>query len=189
MKDDFMDLVEKRWSPRAFSHEELEKKTIMEIFDAGRKVASSYNEQPWSFMIAKKGDKAFERMFDCLGEFNQSWAGEAPYLGVVMAKKNFDKIGEENPHCAYDCGAFMAVASLKAFELDVFIHQMAGFSPKKVYQNFMVPDGYQAITMFVLGKHGEKEDLPEDLQKKESSHSSRKEVKDFLYNGEWGNSF
>lgn len=180
-----MRILNKRWSPRAFSDEKISKETLKEIFNAGKQVASSYNEQPWSVILTEKGSVAHEKLFKTLIEFNQSWVETAPYLGVVLSKKHFSDQDKENRHCFYDSGAFMAVATLRATTLDIFIHQMAGFSPGAVKTSFKIPDDYEAITMFALGKIGELEQLPKDLQEKEDPHSERQKAQDFLFFEEW----
>lgn len=179
-------ILEKRWSPRAFSDERIPRETLKEIFNTGKQVASSYNEQPWSVMLTEKDSVAYEKLYKTLIEFNQSWVETAPYLGVVLSKKHFSDQDKENKHCFYDTGAFMAVATLRATTLDIFIHQMAGFSPGAVKTSFKIPDDYEAITMFALGKIGEVNQLPKDLQEKEDPYSERKKADEFLFFDHWG---
>lgn len=183
-------LLEKRWSPRGFADHKIDQEVIASIFEAGQQAASSFNEQPWSVILTSRGSTGgYDRLFACLDEFNQSWVHFAPYLGVVVTKKHFSGNNKKNRHCEYDSGAFMALASLYAATQDVFIHQMAGFSPEKVKENFDLPEDHEPITMFVLGLLGDKEELPASLRKKEDPHSERKEVSEVLFENEWGKPF
>ncbi len=184
-----MEILDKRWSPRAFSDEPISEENILKIFDAGKQVASSYNEQPWAVILAKKNTQAYKKLYESLIDFNQSWVETAPYLGVVLAKQHFGDQDRENRHCFYDSGAFMAVSTLRATTLDIFVHQMAGFSPETVAENFDIPEDYKAITMFVFGKIGDTEQLPEKLQERESPESDRKKSDEFLFLDEWGKAF
>lgn len=177
----------KRWSRRSFAQEIPDMETIKIIFDSGRNVASSYNEQPWSFILASLEDPEFEKMLNCLTEFNRSWCTNAPYLGISLGKKHFKRNEKLNVHNKHDVGAFMAVASLRAVEMGLFIHQMAGFSKEKVRENFNIPEEYEVVTMFAIGKPGEKDNLPEDLREKENPDSERNEVSQFLFKGDFGN--
>lgn len=183
------ELIDRRWSRRSFSGEKVRDEDLLKIFEAGRQVASSYNEQPWCFIFAAKGDTHYQKLFDCLGEFNQTWCKTARYLAVALGRTRFAKNDKENRHCFHDVGAFLSVASLQATELGLFVHEMAGFSPDKVKENFDIPGVYEPITMFVLGKPGDMDQLPEDLRKKEDPDSPRKEVSEFLYGGEWGKAY
>lgn len=184
-----LDLLERRWSPRSFSDEKIPTETIVKIFDAGRTTMSSFNEQPWRVIFASKDDAHYDKLFDCLGEFNQQWVKTAPCLGVVLGKKHFTKNEKPNRHRFYDSGAFMAMSTLRATSLDLFVHQMAGFSTEKVMENLNVPEEFEPLTMFVMGKKAAPEQLPEDLQKQERKKSSRNEVDDFLFGQKWGVSY
>lgn len=43
--------------------------------EAARWAPSSYNEQPWRFLVAKREDREpFDRLFVCLNEGNREWA-------------------------------------------------------------------------------------------------------------------
>ncbi len=48
------ELLQRRWSPRAFSDKMVEPSKLQSLLEAARWAASSYNEQPWSFIIATK---------------------------------------------------------------------------------------------------------------------------------------
>jgi len=181
-----LELLESRWSPRSFSDEKIPIDTIVKIFDAGRTIMSSFNEQPWRVILASKGEVHYHKLYDCLVEFNQKWVKTAPYLGVVLAKKRFTKKDKPNRHRFYDSGAFMAISTLRAISLDLFVHQMAGFSTEKAIENLNVPADFEPVTMFVIGKKATPEQLPEDLRKQERKRSNRNQVDDFLFGDRWG---
>ncbi|WP_159522691.1 nitroreductase family protein [Sunxiuqinia indica] len=183
-EEHFLKLIQKRWSPRSFSDEKIPIESIQQIFEAGKTIMSSFNEQPWRIIFAFKDDPHYSKLFDCLGEFNQDWARTAPCLGVVVAKKHFTKKDKINRHRFYDSGAFMAAATLRATSMGLFAHQMAGFTPQKVVDHFDLPDEFEPITMFVIGKPTDPGQLPEDLRKQETKKSERKELDEFLYQ-EW----
>jgi nitroreductase len=44
------DLIRGRWSRRAFSNRTVEQDKLLILLEATRWGASSYNEQPWSFI-------------------------------------------------------------------------------------------------------------------------------------------
>lgn len=186
LENSLVHLLEKRWSPRAFSEEPLTAEEINGIFDSGRQVASSYNEQPWRFILTDRGSEAYTRLYSCLADLNQKWVDNAPHLGVVLAKEHFTHNDKENRHRFYDCGAFMAAASLRAAAKNIYVHQMAGFSTEKITEKFNFPDDFSPITMFVLGRLGDAEDLPEKLREKESPESDRNSVFTFLFSDKWG---
>ncbi|HMG74581.1 MAG TPA: nitroreductase family protein [Pyrinomonadaceae bacterium] len=182
-----IELLKRRWSPRAFSDQMVEPEKLLSLFEAARWAPSSFNEQPWSFVLATKQNPAeHARLLSCLVEGNQQWARQAPVLMVSVAKLNFDKTGKPNRHAFYDVG--MAVGNLmtQAMALDLFVHQMAGFSPEKVAELYKIPDEFEPVAAIAIGYGGEVEDLPESLRERELGPRSRKPIQEFVFEGRWG---
>ena len=76
-------LITHRWSPRIFEDRPVEPEKLRSLFEAARWAASSYNAQPWSFIVATKDDAAnYQRVLDTFVEFNQGWAKSAPVLAL-----------------------------------------------------------------------------------------------------------
>ncbi len=181
--------IDTRWSPRAFASETIDEKILQLFFDSGRHVASSYNEQPWFFIVARKEDPHYDRLFECLNEFNQSWAHLAPVLVAGFSKMHFGNNSKTNAHRKYDLGAFVTAGTLGILPEGYYVHQMAGFQPETLVEHFNVDREYEPTVMFVIGKPGDASKLPEELEKKETPESPRKAVSDFVFGGEWGSSY
>ncbi len=182
-KADVYELIKTRWSPRAFSEQLVGEEELETLFEAARWAASSYNEQPWRFIYAYKGDDHYDKLFDALVEFNQNWVKTAPVLAVVVSKKQFSHNGKQNRHYMYDAGQAVANLAIQATGQGLYIHQMAGFSPDKVKENLELPDEYEAVTMFTIGHVGEPERIPEDMQKGERAERSRKPLSEIVFRG------
>src|SRR5437016_7226146 len=181
------EILRRRWSPRAFSDRMVESEKLQSLFEAARWAPSSFNEQPWSFIVATKQNlEEHARLLSCLGEGNQQWARLAPVLMVSVAKLNFDKTGKPNRHAFHDVG--MAVGNLitQATALDLFVHQMAGFSPEKVTELYKIPDKFEPVAAIAIGYGGSLVDLPESLQERELVSRSRKPIPSFVFGGQWG---
>jgi hypothetical protein len=74
------------WSPYAFADRPVSEADLCSLFEAVRWAASSFNEQPWSYIVAtREVPGQFAQLLSCLVEFNQVWAQAAPVLalGVV----------------------------------------------------------------------------------------------------------
>ena len=182
-------LITERWSPRAFQDKEIEIATLFEIFNMARWSPSSYNEQPWRFLIGKKmeGD-TYRYLYKSLTDFNQSWASMAPVLILACAKKNFTQNGKPNPHYRYDLGQIAAHLSLKALDEGIYVHQMAGFDAEQCVEQFEIPKEYEPVTIIAMGYPGEAERLEEDLQEQEEEMSKRKSVESICFD-EWNSMF
>ena len=69
------ELIANRWSPCGFASRQVSREEICSLFEAARWSASSYNEQPWSYIVATQDDAAeFEKVLSCLVDGNQAWA-------------------------------------------------------------------------------------------------------------------
>jgi len=180
------DLIRGRWSPRAFSNRTVERDKLLVLLEASRWAASSYNEQPWSFIIATKDEPAeYASLLSCLIEFNQSWAQNAPVLMLSVAKLHFQEDGRENRHAFHDVGAASGNLITQAISLDLFAHQMAGFDVEKARSIFGIPEGWEPVAMMVIGYLGDPQTLPESLRAKELEPRTRKPLTDFVFMGKW----
>jgi nitroreductase len=172
-----------RWSSRAMSGEALEDKELMSLFEAAKWAPSSSNIQPWRFIYAKKDSEHWEKFFNTLVEFNQLWCKNASVLVCLIAKKTDDK-GDENRNALSDSGAAWENLALQGSLNNLVIHGMAGFDIKKAREVLEVPDDYEVVHMFAIGKPASPEVLPERMQKSESP-SSRKTISEIVFEGEF----
>lgn len=186
---DLHPLIAQRWSPRAFSDKPVTKENILKLFDAARWAASSFNEQPWRFLIGMKGDDSYNKILDTLVEFNQQWARNAPVLIISCGKKTFSKNGKPNRHYAYDTGQAMANLALQATADGLHIHQMAGFSREKVVELFSIPEDFEPLAACALGYLGDPSILDEKSQRSETSARSRKSLDEIVFSEEWEKRF
>ncbi len=175
------ELLEKRWSPRAFSEKSVAPKLLKRLFEAARWAPSSYNEQPWRFIAARKeNDEAFEKLSEVMNDFNRSWAADAPVLVLGLAKKIFDVDGRPNPHARHDLGQAIAHLTFEATRNDLYVHQMAGIHPDKARQLYDLDEDLDVCTMFAIGYRGEADSLDEKLQKQETTSRSRKSLENIV---------
>ena len=78
-------LILNRWSPRSMTGEELNDEDIMSLFEAARWAPSSFNNQPWRFIYAKRNTQHWDRFFNLLYEANQVWVKDAAVLVAVIS--------------------------------------------------------------------------------------------------------
>ena len=55
-----------RWSPRAMTGEPLKDNEIASLFEAGRWAPSTYNEQEWRFLYARRDTPHWQTFFELL---------------------------------------------------------------------------------------------------------------------------
>jgi nitroreductase len=179
-------VIHERWSPRSFAEREVSTETLGKVFEAARWAASSFNEQPWRFLVGRRGDSAYQKIFASLGEFNQKWARTAPVLILGVAKTKFSHNGAENRVAVYDLGAAAAYLVLQAAALGLAAHQMAGFDPEAARKSFGIPEEYAIGAVIALGYQGEPAALgDETLIERETAPRTRKPLGEIVF-GEWG---
>jgi nitroreductase len=182
------ELIAKRWSPRAFEPKPVPTEALRSVLEAARWAASSFNEQPWRFLVARREDsEEFERMLGCLMEGNQSWAKNAGVLILTVAKETFTRNDRPNRSAFHDVGLAAGNLSLQATDLGLRVHQMAGIEVDKIRKTYDVPEGFQPLTGIAIGYPGSVEQLPEPLRAPEIAPRQRNPQSEFVFSGTWNN--
>ena len=177
-------LILNRWSPRAMSGEAISGEDLMALFEAARWAPSSYNNQPWRFLYAKRDTSHWPLFFHLLVDFNQGWCDKAAVLGVILSEKIFEKTKKPSVTHALDTGAAWENLSLEGCARHLVVHGMQGFDYKQAKEVLNVPDTYEVLAMFAVGKRAPREALSEELQVKEAP-SGRKKVAEFAFEGKF----
>ena len=170
-----------RWSPRAFADRDVPAEDLKKVFEAARWAASSYNEQPWRFVVGRRGDSTYTKIMDALVPFNQSWAKSAPVLVLSVARRHFTHNGNLNLHAWHDTGAAMANFAVQATALGLRTHSMAGFDHDKAKAAFEIPDDFDTVAVTALGYQGDPETLPQEMRSGEQQPRERKDLKELVY--------
>lgn len=161
-----------RWSPRAFTTDEIPEAALFAILEAARWAPSSYNSQPWRFVYARRGTPHWEALLGLLNEFNQSWAKAASALVIIVSKPTLALPGkaEEIPSHShsFDSGAAWAHLALQATRLGYQAHGMVGFDIARAASELNVPAGYRVEAAVAIGTPGDKSLLPDALQAREA---------------------
>jgi nitroreductase len=180
-------LLAARWSPYAFADRPVKKEDLLSLFEAARLAPSSYNEQPWSYLLATRDDPTqFAKLLSCLVEGNQAWAKAAPVLAVGCTSLNFSRNGKPNAAALHDLGLASANLVLEATARGLAVHQMIGILPDRVRELYKVPEGVQPLTGLAIGYAGDPAALPEPLRDRDAARRPRKPVKSFVFGGAWG---
>jgi nitroreductase len=174
-------IIKDRWSPVAFSERMVEESKIEKLFEAARWAPSSFNAQPWKFIVGKQGDENYSKLFQLIGERNRGWAKTAPLLVLVVAETIFEGRSTLNRFAAYDTG--MAVSNLlaQATEEGLFVHQMGGYDHLQAIQVFDLKESDEAMAMMAIGYKGDPALLGEEYVLREKNPRLRKPIEDFVF--------
>lgn len=156
---------------------------LRKIVKSARLSPSSFNDQPWAFIICDKttNPDAYDKAFSTLVEFNQGWAKDASVLIVSVASVNSAKDNSFNRWAEYDTGAATYGMMLQATSLGLMAHQMGGFDAAKMTEVFNIPEGFTPMSVMAVGYAAETNEKP---AKKE-----RKPLGENFFNGSWGTAY
>ncbi|MBP1858766.1 nitroreductase family protein [Rhizobium herbae] len=175
-----------RWSPRAFTGEIISETELLTILEAGRWAPSAYNSQPWRFAYALRGTEQWDKIFPILNEFNQGWAKTASALVVFISKTHFAAPGTTEEKLSYshsfDTGAAWGAIAHQAHLLGFQAHGMTGIHFDKATEILGIPDGYRVEAAAAIGRLGDKAQLPDYLQARETP-SPRRPLSEIAFNG------
>jgi|APCry1669188970_1035186.scaffolds.fasta_scaffold09353_3 nitroreductase len=152
-------LIANRWSPRSFDAvAEISDTDIAAILEAGRWSPSTNNQQPWRFIVARRGDSHFENLTKNFAGFNAAWAPSASALVLVAAVTTNDD-GSARPFALYDAGLASAFMTMEANHRGIAVHPIAGYDREQVKAEYSLPDNYLQTAILVLGTQAPAERL------------------------------
>ena len=148
--------------------------------------ASSYNEQPWSYIVATKAEpEEFQRLLSCLVEGNQGWAKAVPVLAIGCTSLNFARDGKPNAAAVHDLGLASGSLVLEATARGISVHQMIGILPDRARALYQIPAGIQPLTAVAIGYVGDSNALPETYRPRDLAGRTRKPLSEFVFSGQW----
>ena len=175
-------LILNRWSPRSLdSDEQISTDDLTAILEAARLAPSAFNEQPWRYIVGKRGDETFAKILAGLGEFNQKWARNASALLLVCGTKQRTN-GDPHPSFQYDLGLSVSQGTFEAHHRGYVTHQMTGFNHDVMCQTFDLTT-LEPVVVVAIGRQGDVEQLPEAMVEREKAKPVRKELSEIIIKG------
>lgn len=180
-------LLSQRRSPRAFDPRPLDAETVAPLFEAARWAPSSYNEQPWSFLVAlRQQDDAWQEALECLVPSNRQWARHGSLLIFTLAKATFRHNDKPNAHAFHDVGLAIAQLTVQATACGLMVHQMGGIDREAVRRTYAVPEGWDPVTGVVVGHAADPASLSEQLRAQEEAPRQRKNLAEIVFQRAFG---
>jgi nitroreductase len=172
---------------RSFDPVAITAELIKELSEAASLAASCFNKQPWQFVFVYE-KASLEKMHTALSKGNE-WAYDASMIVAVAAKKEDDcVIKDGREYFLFDTGMAAAHLILRATELGLVAHPIAGFDPEKVRAILGIPADLTVITLINVGKHSEEISprLSPDQVKGEKERPPRKPPEEFAFHNRYG---
>ena len=171
------ELLAARWSPYAFDDRSVALADLRSLFEAARWAPSSYNEQPWSYIVARREEpEEFNKLLSCLVEANQEWAKSAPVLVLCVVTLRFRRNDKENRAAVHDLGLASGNLVFEATSRGLSVHQMIGIEPEKAREIYNIPEGSEAWTAIAIGYRCDPAGVPGELAERDSTPRTRKRL-------------
>lgn len=171
---DVKETIEKRRAYRSLEPVKITEEIITELGKAAQLAPSCFNNQPWRYVFVYEPD-TLRAMHEALSTGN-AWATRGSMIIVVTARKDADcVIRDRDFYYAFDTGIATAHIILRAAELGLVAHPIAGYSPSKTREILGIPDDVDVLALVIVGKKSDtiNELLSEDQAKKEKQRPER----------------
>jgi nitroreductase len=183
-----MDVKEAIRTRRAFRSLEPVDITDEIVDDLARHIQlspSCFNNQPWRYVFVYDPEM-LKKMFNALSKGNV-WAHAASMIVAVFGKQNDDCEIGPRIYYLFDIGLATGFLILRATELGLVAHPIAGYDENKVKEILNIPDEMRVINLIIVGKKSDSisEVLSESQIKKENIRPPRKNLNEFVFKNQY----
>jgi len=175
------DAIEARRAYRSLKHREITDGLIADLAESAALAPSCFNKQPWRFVFVD--DKVvLEKIFTAMSVGNE-WTFDASMVIAVFSEKKLDCVIKERHYYLFDTGMAVAFLMLRATELGLVAHPIAGYDEEKAKSILNIPAGMRLITLVIAGEHSKetKPVLSEQQAKAEGARPQRLAFDKFTY--------
>ena len=187
---EILDVIRERWSPRAFDPDRaVPPGELRRLFEAARWAPSSFNAQPWRFVVAdrRRSPDAFAALHASLVPANRLWSVEVPTLVLLAVRTTHERDEAVNAHAWYDAGQAVAFLALQATGGGLAIRQVQGFDRDAARRACHVPAPFEPALVLAIGYAGDPEALTVDKHRAaERAPRQRRTIDEFVFEDRWG---
>lgn len=184
---DVKETIEKRRAYRSLDSVEINEVLINELAKVAQIAPSCNNNQPWRFIFIYRKQQ-LQELYSILSS-NNKWVEKASLMIAVFSIPEYDCIINERKYYLFDTGLAAAFIILRATELGLVAHPIAGFNEKGAKKILKIPQEMRLITFINIGKHSQSFNpiLSENMKLGEKQRPPRKDLSEIVYINEYGN--
>ncbi len=173
--------IEKRRAYRSLKETKISEEIIEEIAKAASLAPSCFNKQPWKYVFIND-NKLLTQIKSLLSKGNE-WARKSSLIIAVFSSEKDDCIIKERKYHLFDTGMATAFLILRATEMGLVAHPIAGFDNQKVKNILNIPKEYELIALLILGEKSPEisDDLSDWQKEAELKRPERKDLKEFAF--------
>jgi nitroreductase len=179
--------IERRRAYRSLAPVEITDELVRELAHAAQLAMTCSNNQPARFVFVR-GAEALENLKPALNRGN-AWARAASLIVAVCCEKESDCVIHGREYYLFDTGLQTAFLVLRATELGLVAHPIAGYRPTLVRAALGIPDGMTVATLVIVGRHADDVSpvLSEDQARAEKERPARLPEGEVAFIDRWPN--
>ena len=148
---DVLEAIEKRRAYRSLEPVDITNELIDDLARCASLSPSCFNKQPWRYVYVYKKDTLMA-LRSSLARGNE-WAQKASMIIAVCSEVDLDCRIKGRDYFLFDTGLATAFQVLRATELGLVAHPIAGFDEDGVKETLGIPAGMTMITLVIVGAH------------------------------------
>mgnify|MGYP006286494601 CR=1 FL=1 len=178
---DVKEAIRNRRSYRSLAKTEITAGLINDLAESASLAASCYNNQPWRYVFVYQ-EEQLTKLHEALAGAN-SWAQDAPLIVGIFTKEDYDCVVEDRKYYLFDVGMSVNNMVLRATELGLVTHLMAGFDEQKAKEILEIPAEMELISLMAVGERADEinPDLSPEMKQGEKQRPPRLDLEEFIY--------
>jgi len=146
-----MEIIEKRRAYRSLGPAKIDESLVRDLAAAASLSASCFNKQPWRFVFVFDKE-VLDRLKGAMNKGNE-WTKADSMIIAVASRRDLDCVVKEREYFLFDTGMATAFLILRATELGLVVHPIAGFDEDKAKEILGIPADMRLITLVNVGAH------------------------------------
>ncbi|MGB9724508.1 MAG: nitroreductase family protein [Chloroflexia bacterium] len=143
--------IEQRRAYRSLDPVEITPELVQDLAESARLAPSCFNNQPWRFVFVYDPG-TLQDMHTALSRGNE-WARAASLIVAVFSQQELDCQIKGRDYYLFDTGMATAFLILRATEMGLVAHPIAGYDEERVKEILGIPREMTVITLVIVGRH------------------------------------
>lgn len=183
---DVQTAIETRRARRSLAPAPITPELVRDLARHAGLAPSCSNNQPWRFVFVS--DPGQLEAMKAVYNAGNRWCHAASLMIAVVARKEDDCVIKDRAYYLLDTGMAVAFLILRATELGLIAHPIAGYSPAWTRQVLGVPEEYDVVTIVLVGLRAARIDptLPPDKIKAETERPERLPLESYAFVDRYG---
>ncbi|MFX0114524.1 MAG: nitroreductase family protein [Candidatus Hodarchaeota archaeon] len=174
-------LINERRAYRSLEPVEITEDLINDLALAAQLAPSCYNNQPWRYVFVS--DQETQTALHRTLSKGNAWAQASSMIIAVVSQIDLSCRIRGRDYYLFDTGMATGFILLRATELGLIAHPIAGYDEENVKEILNIPESMQVIALLIIGKLADQPSviLSEKQKETEKNRPERLPIKEFAF--------